>query len=110
MKGNTWINSSALLDRMNFAMALCSDKIRGSQVDMNRLTSSADAASDPQKSLAILENNLLAGDVSQQTHDVISSRLQEPKITRRKLDDASRPPNVAAIAGLLLGSPEFQRR
>ena len=29
---------------------------------------------------------------------------------RRKLDDPARPPNIGLIAGLLLGSPEFQRR
>jgi hypothetical protein len=65
---------------------------------------------DPQQSLAVLENSLLAGEVSQQTHDVISARLQDSKISRRKLDDPARPPNVGLIAGLLLGSPEFQRR
>jgi hypothetical protein len=57
-----------------------------------------------------LENNLLAGNVSKQTHDVISARLQDAKISRRKLDDPARPPNISLIAGLLLGSPEFQRR
>ena len=28
----------------------------------------------------------------------------------RKLDDAARAPDVKVITGLLLGSPEFQRR
>ena len=65
---------------------------------------------DPQQTLIELENILLAGDVSKQTHDVISARLQDAKITRRKLDDPTRPPNISMIAGLLLGSPEFQRR
>jgi hypothetical protein len=65
---------------------------------------------DPQQTLAALENRLLAGDVSKQTHEVISARLQDSRISRRKLDDPARPPNVSLIAGLLLGSPEFQRR
>jgi len=26
------------------------------------------------------------------------------------MDDPARPPNLGAIAGLILGSPEFQRR
>jgi hypothetical protein len=60
--------------------------------------------------LIALEDVLLAGDVSKQTHDTINNQLDDPKISQRKLDDTPRPPNIAAIAGLILGSPEFQRR
>jgi signal recognition particle GTPase len=65
---------------------------------------------DPEQALANLENSLLSGDISKQTHDSISKQLQDPKISQRRLDDPKRPPNVAAITGLILGSPEFQRR
>jgi len=64
----------------------------------------------PQQVLAVMENSLLAGDVSKQTHDTISKQLQDPQISRRRLDDPARLPNLGAIAGLILGSPEFQRR
>jgi uncharacterized protein (DUF1800 family) len=107
MKADAWVNSSALLGRMNFAMALTSGKIKGVQVDNEPAPIRSE---DPQQTLVELENNLLAGEVSKQTHDVISARLQDAKITRRKLDDPARPPNISMIAGLLLGSPEFQRR
>jgi uncharacterized protein (DUF1800 family) len=105
MKADAWVNSSALLGRMNFALALTSGKVKGVQVD-----SAPIATNDPQQALAALENSLLAGDVSKQTHDVINARLQDSKISRRKLDDPARSPNTSLIAGLLLGSPEFQRR
>jgi hypothetical protein len=108
MKADAWVNSSALLGRMNFALALTSGKVKGVQIDSGQVTGPKDA--DPQKTLAALENNLLAGDVSTQTHEVISARLQDSKISRRKLDDSARPPNIGLIPGLLLGSPEFQRR
>jgi uncharacterized protein (DUF1800 family) len=104
MKADAWVNSSALLGRMNFALALTSGKVKGVQV--NQFT----AQKDPQQALAVLENSLLAGDVSKQTHDVINARLQDSKISHRKPDDPARPPNTSLIAGLLLGSPEFQRR
>ena len=65
---------------------------------------------DAQQALATLENSLLSGDISKQTHDTISKQLEDPKISQRRLDDPKRPPNVAAITGLILGSPEFQRR
>jgi uncharacterized protein (DUF1800 family) len=104
MKADAWVNSSALLGRMNFALSLTSGKVK--RVQVNQFT----AQKDPEQTLASLENSLLAGDVSKQTHDVINARLQDSKISRRKLDDPARPPNTSLIAGLLLGSPEFQRR
>lgn len=107
MKADAWVNSSALLGRMNFALALTSGKMKGVQIDSEHMPGRSD---DPQQSLAAMENSLLSGEASQQTHDVISTRLQDSRISRRKLDDPARPPNIGLIAGLLLGSPEFQRR
>jgi uncharacterized protein (DUF1800 family) len=116
MKAETWVNSSALLARMNFALGLAAGKVKGVKVDNASQSTgtstegASGAAADPQQTLARLENSLLNGDISKQTHDTISKQLDDPKITQRRLDDPKRPPNVAAITGLLLGSPEFQRR
>jgi uncharacterized protein (DUF1800 family) len=107
MKADAWVNSSALLGRMNFALGLAAGKVRGVSVDSTQL---APSATDAQQALALLEASLLGGEVSKQTHETISKQLEDPQIARRKLDDAPRPPNVSAIAGLILGSPEFQRR
>jgi uncharacterized protein (DUF1800 family) len=107
MKADAWVNSSAILGRMNFALALTSGKLRGVQADANR---TGNLPSDPHGALAFLESTLLGGDVSQQTHDTIARQLQDPQISGRKLDDPVRQPNVNMIEGLLLGSPEFQRR
>jgi len=93
MKADAWVNSSALLGRMNFALGLTAGKVRGVSVDAAQL---APGATGAQQALTSLENLLLAGEISKQTHDTISH--------------PSRTPNVAAIAGLILGSPEFQRR
>ena len=107
MKAETWVNSSALVARMNFALGVAGGKIRGVTVDPAQL---AQGAADATQVLARLEDSLLAGDVSRQTHETISKQLEDPKITERRLDDPARPPNVGAIEGLILGSPEFQRR
>ena len=107
MKADAWVNSSALLGRMNFALGLTAGKVRGVSVDAAQL---APGATGAQQALTSLENLLLAGEISKQTHDTISKQLEDPKISQRRLDDPSCPPNVAAIAGLILGSPEFQRR
>jgi uncharacterized protein (DUF1800 family) len=111
MKAGTWVNSSALLGRMNFALNLTAGRVKGVKVDPGNLgAGTGGQPTDPQQALATLESSLLAGDISKQTHDTISKQLEDPKISQRQLDDPKRPPNVAAIAGLILGSPEFQRR
>jgi len=113
MKADVWVNSSALLGRMNFALGLAAGKIRGIKIDPAARPAAAgasEATPDAQQTLTTLENSLLSGDISKQTHDTISKQLEDPKISQRRLDDPRRPPNVAAITGLILGSPEFQRR
>jgi uncharacterized protein (DUF1800 family) len=128
MKEETWVNSSALLGRMNFSLALMSGKIKGVQVDTDHLvTASPGFPADPQlapgRALAMLEDSLLAGNVSKQTHDAITKELESQAaqptakpntkpIAARKNDKTAPPPasNVGTIAGLILGSPEFQRR
>jgi uncharacterized protein (DUF1800 family) len=110
MKADAWVNSSALLGRMNFALALTAGKLKGVQVDPGQMLGAGASPTDSQGTLAALENSLLAGNVSRQTHDTIAAQMNDPKINQRRLDDPSSPPNTGAIAGLLLGSPEFQRR
>lgn len=109
MKADSWVNSSALLGRMNFALALTNSKLKGVDVDVSRVLP-GDAPHDGPATVASLETAFLNGDISQQTHDTIIKQLDDPQIANRKLDDPGRPPNVAAIAGLILGSPEFQKR
>jgi uncharacterized protein (DUF1800 family) len=115
MKADTWVNSSALLGRMNFALGLASGKVKGVKVDsaildMRTAAGTTVGTMDPLQALATLENSLLAGEISKQTHDTISKQMDDPTISQRKLDDPERSPNIAAITGLILGSPEFQRR
>jgi uncharacterized protein (DUF1800 family) len=121
MKAEAWVGSSALLNRMNFALALTAGKIRGVKVDAVQLAGGPPAPEDPSQALSNLEAKLLAADVSQQTHDSIMAQLDAagkngaPKPSgnlkaQGKPPDAARPPDANMIAGLLLGSPEFQRR
>jgi uncharacterized protein (DUF1800 family) len=109
MKADAWVNSSALLNRMNFALALGSGKLPGTSLDPQILVHGP-APTDAQAALSTLEQSILAGDVSAQTHAVMQKQLGDPKISQRKLDDTGNKPNYGAIAGLIMGSPEFQRR
>jgi hypothetical protein len=94
---------------MNFALALCSGRLPGMSLDQRALLHGATPA-DAQQALGVLEDDILAGDVSRQTHAVMLQQLNDSQVSQRKFDDPQRPPNVAVIAGLIIGSPEFQRR
>jgi uncharacterized protein (DUF1800 family) len=118
MKADTWVSSSALLGRMNFALGLTSGKVRGVKVDAVQLAGGPPAPADATTALSALEAKLLAGDVSKQTHDSIIAQIEAPakntapdsqenKAPQRK---PAGPPDASTIAGLLLGSPEFQKR
>jgi uncharacterized protein (DUF1800 family) len=109
MKAEAWVNSSALLNRMNFALQLASGRLPGTSLDPQALIPGP-APADPGAALAALEQSILAGDVSPQTHAVMQKQLGDPQIAQRKLDDPNNKPNYGAIAGLIMGSPEFQRR
>jgi uncharacterized protein (DUF1800 family) len=121
MKAETWISSSALLNRMNFALALTRGKIKGVKLDTAQLAGPSPQPPDATRTLSTLETSLIAGGVSNQTHDSIAAQIEaakqngaQPKADKkggpRKAEDTARPPDVSTIAGLLLGSPEFQRR
>jgi len=103
MKADTWVSSSALLNRMNFALGLTAGKIRGVKVDTAQLVGSPPALLDAALALSTMEGKLLADDVSKQTHDSIMAQIEAPQ-------KPARPPDASMIAGLLLGSPEFQKR
>jgi uncharacterized protein (DUF1800 family) len=118
MKADTWVSSSALLNRMNFALGMTSGKVRGVKIDAVQLAGGPPPPADATTALAALEAKLLAGDVSKQTHDSIIAQIQAPaKNTAPDGQDKKSPqgkppgpPDTSTIAGLLLGSPEFQKR
>ncbi|MBI2678648.1 MAG: DUF1800 domain-containing protein [Candidatus Koribacter versatilis] len=117
MKADAWVNSAALLNRMNFALGLGTGRLPGVNMDSARALGAP--ARDPQATLAMLEQKLLDGDVSKQTHQTLQKQLADPKVAETAMGADVTPEASAAmntnrnpgvIAGLILGSPEFQRR
>ena len=98
-KADAWVNSGSLLNRMNFSLALTSNRLRGAQVNIDSLLDS-DTSADPHATLDHAIQLLLGSAASQQTRDTLE----------KQLDDPVKHVNAAMIAGLVLGSPEFQRR
>jgi uncharacterized protein (DUF1800 family) len=109
-KADVWVNSAALLDRMNFGLALATNRVPGTTFNLSQLLDGAPVAdADPYQVQLKLEQTLVPGDVSKQTHQTIEERIVDPQ-AMAQFEDPAHPANVNVIAGLLLGSPEFQRK
>jgi uncharacterized protein (DUF1800 family) len=103
-KAENWVNTGALLERMNFALALSGNRIPGTRVDLS--ASAPDLKSmTPSEIAGQLIKRLLHGNVSPQTKATLEKKLSDPEIAR-----ADGSTDAAKIAGLILGSPEFQRQ
>jgi uncharacterized protein (DUF1800 family) len=108
-KAETWVNAGALLNRLNFALTFAGDKMNGATVDL-KIILGGDALRNPEAALAQSVQAFLDGQIAQSTHDTLESRLKDPQILQASLDDPVKEVNQGLIVGLVLGTPEFQRR
>jgi uncharacterized protein (DUF1800 family) len=97
-----WVNTGALVARLNFALQLAAGRLPGTRTDLRRLISPEDAA-DSKKSVDALACAFLGGDLSRETRQTVGRRIEG---LPAPADDS----RLAMIAGLILGSPEFQRQ
>jgi uncharacterized protein (DUF1800 family) len=128
-KAATWVSTGALVDRMNFALALAGNRLPGIMVQWSDASAENDAAPSADAAEAALEAMVLPGGVSDTTRaaalEQFSTQMaQLPALPMNargrpaKMDRmAKRGGGVSAeerqdevLAGLLIGSPEFQRR
>jgi len=106
---DAWVNSGALLNRMNFSILLASGRMRDTKVDLPSLF----GPTDDKDSDAILNRAValfLGGQVSKETRAVLEQQLYDPQVLQAMLDDPVKNVDMGMIAGLVLGSPEFQRK
>jgi uncharacterized protein (DUF1800 family) len=108
-KAETWVNTGALLNRLNFALSFATDKIAGATVDLKSVLG-AEAARDPNATLAQAIDDFLGNQIADQTRATLTARLNDPQVLQASLDDPVKQVNEGLIAGLVLGAPEFQRR
>jgi uncharacterized protein (DUF1800 family) len=108
-KAETWVNTGALLNRLNLALAFAGDRMGGATVDLKALLGE-EALRDPNAALGRSIGIFLGGQVAATTRQTLESRLSDPQILQARLDDPVKQVNQGLIAGLVLGAPEFQRR
>jgi uncharacterized protein (DUF1800 family) len=89
---DAWVSTSGLLARLNLALDLATGKVRGVTVDKAMLAPSG----DPKGAAEALAARLVPSGLSPATRQTLAGEAVGTDLTR--------------IAGLILGSPEFQRR
>ena len=94
-----WMNSGTLIARLNFALDLASGRIAGVKAGDSFVAGSPDR--DLNSTIDRLSRELIGGDLSADTRQTIDRSLKE---------HASASPDAVLVAGLILGSPEFQRQ
>ena len=108
-KADAWVNSGALLNRLNFGLVLASGKMRGAHVEVASLLGEQ-SGNDPDAALNRAVNVLLGGQASKETRAVLEKQLNDPQVLQAMFDDPVKNIDAGMITGLVLGSPEFQRR
>lgn len=108
-KAEAWVNTGALLNRLNFSLALAGNKVRGARTDVTALLGLA-ASADAKAALERGVQVFLRGQVAPSTVETLQKQLDNPQVVQAKLDDPVKQVDLGMFAGLVLGAPEFQRR
>jgi uncharacterized protein (DUF1800 family) len=128
-KAENWVSTGALLERLNFAVALASNRIPGTTVGSNTFK-----AETPERILEMVIAAVLAGEVSAETRLNLARQMERPlpeapdgdDVEEQDVEEAmpmgrqarsgprllppSGDPTVFKAVSLVLGSPEFQRQ
>lgn len=120
-KADAWMNSAALVERMDFAMSITAGKMGGVNFDPLRVLALGLLARAPKEEIVpmntgggteaavtLVEDALIGGEISKATDTTIRQSLNDPQVGGNLLTDPAKP--LAMIIALTLGSPEFQLR
>jgi uncharacterized protein (DUF1800 family) len=102
-----WVNTGALLDRMNFALALSSNNIQGTRIKLDNLVSNTNNMK-PSQIVDQYVRILLRSEVSPETRATIDKTLKDQLALNTGQPTSGI--DVTKVVGLILGSPEFQRQ
>jgi uncharacterized protein (DUF1800 family) len=109
-RASTWINSSTLLWRLNFAMLLSTGRLPGTEVRLGDLLAGSGNLSGQNLVDAVAEQLLGEQATSATVEAILTKGGVGPKFEPADYHPEGRRPEIATVAGLVLASPEFQRR
>lgn len=108
--GNAWMNSGAIIQRINFGMNAAAGRVGG--INLNRWSPSAQLARAPYaQQVDGVISTIFGGEASAETRRILLEG-KNPLATDDAVQMAAKSPmpNFAQLVGLALGAPEFQRR
>jgi uncharacterized protein (DUF1800 family) len=128
-KSSEWLSNNDLLARFNFAGALASNSIKGTTVDMKKLLDKNDM-DDPLKVEDALSRLILMNQITDHTKEALkkiaqdavaakTASVEKTALTGTMASDFAAPKPAAntkqpdykvEMLGLILGTPEFQRK
>ncbi len=108
-RADAWVNTGALLNRLNYSLALAGNKVRGVRSDIASLLG-VDASNGAKGALDRAVQVFLGGQTAPTTVETLEKQLDNPQVVQAKLDDPVKRVDFGVVAGLVLGAPEFQRR
>jgi uncharacterized protein (DUF1800 family) len=73
-----WVNTGSLLERLNFGLALASNRIPGTRVDLTRFAGDSNASANPERIMDRFLDVIVQGDVSPRTKATLLKQLKEP--------------------------------
>jgi uncharacterized protein (DUF1800 family) len=129
-RADQWLATGSMLERLNFATALSTNKIKGTRIEPLRLLNNVDL-NNPAAVADHLAQSILSGEVSQQTRlalekiggeqvagpaevSAVISAVNPINYAKQtpvqKSNPPATPPFVAELVTMVIGAPEFQRR
>jgi len=103
-----WVSTGALVNRLNFGLALAGNRLAGTRVNLESLVAAGTQTSE--EWVQNLSAVILQGALSTKTLETLRKQMQAPATDESDDQDSTGSIGPAKIAGLLLGSPEFQRQ
>ena len=108
-RADAWVNTGALLNRLNFTLTLAGNRVRGSRSDVASLLG-MEPTTDAKTVLDRAVGVFLSGQAAPATVETLQKQLDSPQVLQARLDDPVKQVDLGVVAGLVLGAPEFQRR
>jgi uncharacterized protein (DUF1800 family) len=104
-RAEAWVNTGSLLSRMNFGLQLAAGRVRGVDFDLAVLDGGREPA-DRQAALRDYAALLLPGRDLKPALALLAPTVADPELAKK----VDRSTAVEQVVGVILGSPEFQRR
>lgn len=130
-----WVNTGALLERLNFGLALASNRIAGTRVNLRRFVGDTSSEADKTRVMDQFLGLIVAGDISPRTKETLLKQMNEQvtlappqRVADQEVAEMVMPQDgprqqavrsgpqavitdpITKIVGLILGTPEFQRQ